>query len=53
MRLLVGEVGDLLGLALGTGDVTGDGRDDLVVGAPRTDHARGAVYLVPGGGGAW
>lgn len=51
--LLVGERGDGLGFALGTGDVNGDGRDDLVVGAPWADGDRGAAYLVFGGDGAW
>jgi hypothetical protein len=40
-----------LGYAVGrAGDVTGDGIPDLLLGALQHDEARGAVYVVPGGG---
>ncbi|MCB9742536.1 MAG: FG-GAP repeat protein [Alphaproteobacteria bacterium] len=41
--------GDFAGYALATGDLDGDGRDDLVVGAPRSGNGdNGAVYVVLG-----
>jgi len=43
--------GDCAGaIAVGTGDLSGDGYPDLVVGAPGFDSASGAVFLVPGVG---
>ena len=40
-----------LGYAVGrAGDVTGDGIPDLLLGALQHDEARGAIYIVPGGG---
>jgi hypothetical protein len=51
--LLTGaEAGERAGQMLATEDVDGDGRDDLLVGAPYQDGAgdrRGAVYLLYGG----
>ncbi|GHJ50471.1 hypothetical protein Cs7R123_78130 [Catellatospora sp. TT07R-123] len=48
-------LGDGFGSALATGDVTGDGYPDLVVGAPGRTVAghpnAGAVYVVPGSAG--
>lgn len=47
------EADDLFGQTLATGDVTGDGVDDLVVGAPGEaigdEAAAGAVWVMPGG----
>ena len=41
----VGEPGDRFGASLAAGDVTGDGRDDLAVGAPTENHsAEGAEF---------
>ncbi len=37
---------DDLGSGLGSGDLSGDGRADLLVGAPSADFQRGATYLV-------
>ncbi len=34
------------GLRLASGDFDGDGRDDLLIGAPQTNSGGGAVYLV-------
>ena len=46
--------GDRAGQSVaGVGDVTGDGRPDLLIGAPLADplgvHAAGSAFLVPGG----
>lgn len=50
------ESGDRFGFAVGAlGDVDGDGRSDVVVGAPRHDAAgqdSGAVYVFSGGDGS-
>jgi Zn-dependent metalloprotease len=47
-----GEAGDQFGFALGAGDVTGDGKADLAVGAPGEDVGAladaGAVFLLLG-----
>ena len=51
--LLSAEPGDTLGVALATGDLDGDGRDDLVVGAPTASGGRGSAYVVLGSDGAW
>jgi hypothetical protein len=62
--MLVGTApGDMLGVfdngwrcLLETGDITGDGVDDLVIGAPHTNDDAGAVWVVDGaapwGGGS-
>jgi phosphodiesterase/alkaline phosphatase D-like protein len=46
------EAGDEFGSAVAVGDITGDGRGDLVVGAPNeapgSDPAGGAVFVLPG-----
>lgn len=52
--LLIGDAEDEAGYALAVGDVTGNGYDDLIVGAPAnilagTDAPEpGAIYIVPG-----
>ena len=48
--VITGEsVGDFLGQAVaGPGDLDGDGRDDLAVGAPGTDSGTGTVYVLAG-----
>jgi hypothetical protein len=53
MRLLYGaEAGDELGFSLATGDINGDGRDDIIAGsllADGPDNARedaGHVYVI-------
>ncbi len=50
--VLVGEqAGDAAGTGLAAGDVTGDGHDDLVIGAPNNDSGAslaGAAYVVNG-----
>jgi phosphodiesterase/alkaline phosphatase D-like protein len=46
------EAGDEFGSAVAVGDITGDGRGDLIVGAPNeapgSDPAGGAVFVLPG-----
>ena len=46
------QAGDETGRAVGAGDVTGDGIDDIVLGAPRAGTPErdgpGVVYIVPG-----
>lgn len=50
VRLEGGLSGQLAGESVaGPGDVNGDGRPDLLIGAPGTDAAAGAAYLVHGG----
>ena len=39
---------DEFGVALATGDINGDGRDDLVVGAPGVSSNAGEVIIFPG-----
>jgi len=51
-RLGGAEVLGCFGFALATGDVTGDGRADLVVGAQEEGGAVGSVYVFTGGPGA-
>lgn len=41
--------GDLVGSALVAGDITGDGRTDLIVGAPGVNK----VYIIPGSTTTW
>jgi len=53
LHRFTGGTGDGLGTAVSTaGDVTGDGRDDILIGAGRVDGAvganAGAVYLISG-----
>jgi len=43
------QAGGRFGMWVRAGDVTGDGVDDLVVGADQEDGHRGAVYLIRGG----
>lgn len=52
-RLFVGTSGDLFGFTAAAGDLDEDGRDDLVVGAPLSDAARGAAWVGFGGAEAW
>ena len=42
------EPGDLFGASLAAGDLTGDGRADLVVGAPGEDGGAGVVHVLKG-----
>ena len=37
---------DLFGMSVAVGDLSGDGTDDLLVGAPRYDSSYGAVWIV-------
>jgi FG-GAP repeat len=43
-----GTTGAYFGYGLAAGDFTGDGRDDLAVGAPNAAAGRGAVAVLPG-----
>ena len=45
------ETGDGFGTSLAAGDLTGDGVDDLVVGVPGENDAKGIVQVIPGGPG--
>ncbi len=54
--ILAGLPFDGLGIDMAAGDVDGDGRDDLALGAPWADGGgtmRGSAYLLLGGSGAW
>ena len=44
--------GDYTGLSVSSGDINGDGIDDLIIGAPYVDSSNGAVYVVFGRGAA-
>lgn len=46
--ILSGSADDAFGVVMGPGDVDGDKRGDLLVGAAYTDHHRGVVYLFSG-----
>ncbi|MEX2299974.1 MAG: hypothetical protein WD733_03495 [Bryobacterales bacterium] len=46
-----GEGGDFFGYALAAGDFNGDGFDDLGVGTPGENSARGTVNIIYGSGG--
>lgn len=43
-----GQVNGDLPLSLATGDVTGDGIDDLLIGAPNANNKSGSVYILDG-----
>ena len=45
---IIGDSGSDFSEALELVDLDGDGRKDLIVGAPRTDNSRGAVYAFSG-----
>ncbi len=47
--LLGAQGGDQLGVAIAVGDLDGDGADELIIGAPGANGARGAVYVLRGG----
>ena len=51
--LAAGDFGaeELFGAALAIDDFNGDGYDDLLAGAPKSDSWRGRVYFLPGGPG--
>lgn len=56
LAVIRGARGDGFGTAMRAGDIDGDGRDDLVVGAPWAEGGgvmRGAAYALFGGAGAW
>ena len=44
---------DISGFAVAAGDVNGDGRADVIVGAPLANFSSGASYVVFGHGGSW
>ena len=46
----VDEDGDRFGSSLAAGDFDGDGFDDLAVGSPDEDDARGLIIVIPGSG---
>ena len=46
--LQMGENNDWMGWSIATGDLDGDGRADLAVGAPGVNEATGAVYIWSG-----
>ena len=48
-----GRSGDAFGAAVAAGDVDGDGRSDLVIGAPAEDNFRGRVTYLRGGAGGY
>lgn len=43
------ESGDFFGNTVGAGDVDGDGRPDLMIGAAGENDTQGAVWAIPGG----
>lgn len=43
------ETGDLFGYSLATGDLNGDGRDDLAIGVSHEDNGAGVVNVIYGG----
>lgn len=45
------ELDDQFGASLASGDLTGDGVDDLVVGVPGENNFEGIVQVIPGGPG--
>ena len=49
VRVDAEQAGDELGTAMATGDLDGDGVDDLVISAPGAWDEAGAVYLLQGG----
>jgi hypothetical protein len=46
--VLTGRAGELFGTSISSGDIDNDGRTDLIVGAPDSRNARGAVYVFYG-----
>jgi len=48
LTLQLGEDNDWMGWSSSTGDIDGDGRADLVVGAPGVNNATGATYIWSG-----
>jgi len=56
VSILAGVPFDGLGIDMAAGDIDGDGRDDLALGAPWADGGgtmRGSAYLLLGGSEAW
>jgi len=53
VQIVGAAAGDLLGASLATGDLDGDGRADLIVGAPGVQNGRGAVYLFAASSNWW
>jgi hypothetical protein len=48
VNLIGAQAGDQLGEAIAIGDLDGDGKDDLVMGAPGASHSAGAVLVLYG-----
>ena len=44
---------ELFGTSVAAGDITADGRADLLIGAPGSSSNKGSVYLVAGTSAAW